>query len=113
MMISDIKTKKFLDRIQAELSLEKVNLKNLRSSLIELLEYLSSNEGRNDQNCSDVDKFFTLNDIWLERNLPDSFHEIFVDISGALHDTISAPDIAKNFFSTPEQLLKRVREINT
>ena len=52
-------------------------------------------------------------ELWVERNLPDPFHDIFADMSGALHDTISAPEIAENFDSTPEQLLKRARDLNT
>jgi hypothetical protein len=50
---------------------------------------------------------------WVERNLPDPFHDIFAHIAGALHDTASAPEIAENFDSTLEQLLKRARELST
>ena len=52
-------------------------------------------------------------ELWAERNLPNPFHDIFADIAGALHDTVSAPEIAENFESTPEQLLKRARELST
>ncbi|MCC6547948.1 hypothetical protein IT570_12350, partial [Candidatus Sumerlaeota bacterium] len=45
-------------------------------------------------------------------HLPESFGEILNDMGGALHDTVTAPEIAQNFESTPEQLLERVRKIS-
>jgi len=32
------------------------------------------------------------------------------DLGGALHDTITDPEIARNFESLPEQLLERVKQ---
>ena len=75
--------------------------------MIRLLEFLASPQGRTDANCRAVDSFFTFDECWLD--LPDALHDIFGDMAGALHDTISAPHIAHNFDSTPEQLLARVR----
>jgi hypothetical protein len=34
-------------------------------------------------------------------------------MAGALHDTCSAPVVARNFDSTPEQLFERLRRVNT
>jgi hypothetical protein len=48
---------------------------------------------------------------WDADELPESFVEILSDMSGALHDTVSAPDIAANFESTPDQLLERARRL--
>jgi hypothetical protein len=35
--------------------------------------------------------------------------EVLSDMGGALHDTVSNPEIAENFDSTPELLLDRLR----
>ena len=110
---ADSKAQELVKKIQSILGEGRLDLEALKQSLIGLLEYLSSYNGRTDANCNAVDSFFMLDDLWVERNLPDSFHSIFADMSGALHDTVTAPDVAENFDSTPEQLLKRVRELIT
>jgi hypothetical protein len=38
----------------------------------------------------------------------DEFHDILADMSEALHDTVSAPEVAAEFESTPEQLLEAI-----
>jgi hypothetical protein len=81
----------------------------VRASLITLLEYLSSPAGRTDANCCAVDGFFYLDDDLPLQRLPDSLQDVFAHMD-ALHDTITAPDIAENFGSTPEQLLERARD---
>jgi hypothetical protein len=81
----------------------------VRASLITLFEYLSSPAGRTDANCRAVDGFFYLNDDLPLERLPDSLQDVFAHMD-ALHDTITTPDIAENFGSTPEQLLERARD---
>ena len=103
--------KSFIDIVQYELSKENLDYKALKESLINLLQYLSSPEGRTDENCRYIDYFFQNNDVWVDSDLPERLHDIFADMSGALHDTVSAPQIAYNFYSTPEQLLERVKKI--
>jgi hypothetical protein len=80
----------------------------VKASLIALLEYLSSPVGRTDTNCCAVDSFFCLDDDLPLERLPESLHDVFAHMD-ALHDTITAPQIAANFSSTPEQLLERAR----
>jgi len=109
---ADLRAQDLVKAIQLILANDPPDLKALRNSLIVLLEYLSSNDGRSDTNCNAVDMFFMFDNLWVERNLPSSFHDIFADISGALHDTVSSPEIAENFYSTPEQLLKRAKALN-
>ena len=109
----DPKARELVNAVQSVLASDQLNLETLKRSLITLLEYLSSQEGRTDANCRAVDSFFVADGRWVERNLPDPFHDILADIAGALHDTVSAPEIAQNFDSTPEQLLKRARELST
>ena len=79
----------------ATLSENKVNLSKLKNEICFLLEHLTTEDGRTDINFKAVDYYFMNNDLWAEKELPDELHDIFADISGALHDTISAPDVVK------------------
>jgi hypothetical protein len=110
---ADSRAKELVNAVQSILVHNVLDLSELKKSLINLLEYLSSPNGRTDKNCNAINSFYMFDDLWVDRNLPDHFHEIFVDVSGALHNTVSAPEIAENFDSTPEQLLKRAKELNT
>ena len=110
---ADSKAQELVKETQSILAKGSFDLEELKQSLIALLEYLSSDDGRTDTNCHAVNSFFMLDDVWAERNLPDPFHDIFADLAGALHDTISGPEIAQNFDSTPEQLLKRAKQLCT
>lgn len=110
---ADSRARELVNAVQSILAHNVPDLAELKKSLINLLEYLSSPNGRTDENCNAINSFFMCDDLWVDRNLPDHFNEIFVDVSGALHDTVSAPEIAENFDSTPEQLLKRAKELNT
>lgn len=86
----------------------------LKGVLVGLLEFLATPEGRTNSNCWAVD-LFCMSDDW-ERDwgeLPQEFIDILTDMAGALHDTVKAPDIARNFDSTPEQLLERARKLRT
>jgi hypothetical protein len=83
------------------------DLAAVKASLIALFEYLTS-VGRTDANCCAVDGFFCLDDDLPLERLPDSLQDVFAHMD-ALHDTITAPAIAENFGSTPEQLLERIR----
>jgi len=96
--------------LHAQLTADPLRVGELKDALIALLTFVSSPRGRTDANCSAVDHFFTV-DTWVSDRLPDSFIEIMADVSGALHDTVSAPQIARSFSSTPEQLLERVRSL--
>ena len=92
--------------------LERADLSTLRASLERLQTFLASAEGRTDANCSTVFNFFDASEpLW--RNLRDDFRGICDDMSGTLHDAIYAPDIARTFEALPEQLLERVRRIET
>jgi hypothetical protein len=74
---------------------------------------LASPEGRSNANCSATDNFFLLREGWETDwdHLPGSFGDILGDMGAALHDTVEAPEIARNFESTPEQLLERIQAI--
>jgi len=81
----------------------------VKASLVALFEYLSSPVGRTHANCCAVDTFFCLDDDLPLDRLSDSLQDIFAHMD-ALHDTITAPQIAENFRSTPEQLLERIHD---
>ena len=110
---ADSRARELVNAVQSILAQDVPDLMELKNSLINLLEYLSSPNGRTHENCNAINSFFMFDDLWVDRNLPDHFHDIFADMSSALHDTVSAPEIAENFDSTPEQLLNRARELNT
>jgi hypothetical protein len=86
-------------------------LPQLQAAIIAVLEFLASPRGRTDANCSAVDSFLMRDETWDGDRLPQPFVDVLADMAGALHDTISAPDIAANFESTPEQLLERARRL--
>jgi hypothetical protein len=86
----------------------------LKRSLEDLLLFLSA-EGRSNANCWAADLFFATGEGWEKdwsgQNLAEGFHDVLAMMGEALHDTVQAPEIAKNFGCLPEQLLERVREI--
>lgn len=108
---ADDEVKSQVGRIMETLSYIKVDLQKLKDEIRSLLEHLSTNEGRTDKNCKAVDSYFMNNDLWAIKELPDELHDILADISGALHDTVSSPEIANNFESTPKQLLERLKKV--
>ncbi|HEX2831801.1 MAG TPA: hypothetical protein VHW00_02235 [Thermoanaerobaculia bacterium] len=82
----------------------------LRASLEQLLVFLASDAGRTDANCTTTYNFMTATeDRW--RTASEALRAILDDMSGTLHESIYAPDIARTFESTPEQLLARLRAL--
>ncbi len=81
----------------------------LKETLERLLEFLVSERGRTDANLCTADAFFAV--IGVPQSVPPQLRGICDDLSGALHDTVYAPNIATTFDSTPEQLLARLREL--
>ena len=80
----------------------------LTRTLDALLTFLASAAGRTDANCSTTYHFMTATEEeW--RATPEPLRAILDDMSGTLHDSIHAPNIARTFEATPEQLLERVR----
>jgi len=92
------------------------HLADLQSALRDLLKFLSSKNGRTNANCSATDSFFLdIDDQWegTREQLPEPYRDLLGDIGGCLHDTVSAPEMAENFDSTPEQLLERLERLAT
>jgi hypothetical protein len=105
----DARTTKLIQDVQAAVAVKAVDVDRVIQHLDSLLQYLRSAEGRTDSNCRFVDAFFMEHNEWADAELPDALHDIFADMAGALHDTCSAPHVAQNFDSTPEQLYQRLR----
>lgn len=107
--------KPLLLRVHGDVTETPVNLFALKGSLVELLQYLST-DGRTNANCWAADLFFCSDDWerdWSEQNLPDAFHEILARMGEALHDTVTSPEVAGNFGCLPEQLLERAQRLDT
>ena len=104
---ADATLQPLMQSVRTALFASPVDLAAINASLIALFEYLCSPAGRTDDNCRAVDSFFYLDDDLPLERLPDSLQDVFAHMD-TLHDTITTPDIAENFGSTPEQLLERV-----
>jgi hypothetical protein len=78
------------------------------AALERLLAFLASETGRTDANCTVTYNFLcATEEEW--QSVSGELHGILDDMSGALHESIHRPDIARTFEATPEQLLDRVR----
>lgn len=110
--MADAKTTELVEGVQAAIAAGTVDVPGVVRSLESLLQYPCSPEGLTDANCRFVDSFFMEHDEWAQRGLPDALHDVFVDMAGALHDTFSNAHIARNFESTPDQLLARPRSMS-
>ena len=101
--------------VYAQVQRDPLDLPALRSALGALLRYLASPAGRTNANCWAADSFFMHNDRWARDwdHLPEPYQDIFGALGGALHDTVSHPEVAQNFDSTPEQLLTRLEQIES
>ena len=93
-----------------------LDLPNLKRSLEQLLGFLAR-DGRTHANCWATDLFFCLSEgwerDWTEQELPEDFHDVLSLMGQALHDTVRSPHIAANFDCLPEQLLDRVKSLQS
>ena len=78
----------------------------LRAAVEHVLLFLITPEGRTDANCTVTDQFISATE---ERWRSSSIASILEDMGGTLHDAIHAPNVARTFEATPEQLLERLR----
>jgi hypothetical protein len=103
-----------LQAVYQQVLLEPLSTVGLKTSLEDLLEFLAVG-GRTNANCWAVDRFFALGQGWEqdwgERQLPETYHDVFALMGEALHDTVKDPEIARNFGCLPEQLLERVKHL--
>lgn len=109
----DAALRPLVERLHQCLTLKPVDSPALKAAIVGVLVFLASAKGRTDANCRAVDYFLAQDEVWDAEQVPEPFVDILADMSTALHDTISAPVIAANFQSTPEQLLERARRLLT
>ena len=78
-----------------------------------LLTWLTNPKNNNDNNCREIDYFVAYDIVGTPQyeKLPADIQEIIFDIGSSLSDTFTAPKVANNFLSTPEQLLNRIRKL--
>ena len=100
-----------MDRFYDALTQTELQLGDVREAMIAVLEFLTSPAARTDANCHAVDSFLFEDEVWYSDWLPQGFVEVLADMGGILHDVVSAPPIARNFESRPEQLLARARAL--
>jgi len=100
-----------LQKVYQRLTKKSPVLLEIKSSLENLLFYLTTTSGRTTANCFATDLFFTLADWDIDWEVfPESLTEIIGDMGGALHDTVAHPEIAANFRGLPEELLLRIQQ---
>ena len=99
-----------VETLNAHLQNRPLDFRAIKTAMIAVLEFLSSPAGRTDANCRAADAFFFHDESWVEAELPDPYHDVFAHMD-ALHDTVTAPHIAQNFGSSPDQLLERARSL--
>jgi hypothetical protein len=104
-----------LGRVYDEFINKPADLHAIKVSLENLLLFLSTSPGRTNANCFATDLFFCLSD-WDDdvnrERFPEPLTDIIGHMGGALHDTVSNPETAKNFNGLPEQLLELLRAWN-
>jgi erythromycin esterase-like protein len=102
-----------LEAVRNELLSAEPSAERVRLVVMDLLKFLASRKGRTDSNVRFVDYGLSNDDdVWDRIELIEAADPILADVvrdmAGALHDTVKAPYVARNFDSTPEQLLARL-----
>jgi len=103
-----------LGKLYLECTQKNPSKTSIASAIEDVLVWLNKSENNTDSNYKRVDyyvvKNIISNDVY--DYLSEDIKEIIFDMGGALHDTHTSPEIAENFESTPQQLLKRVRKLS-
>jgi hypothetical protein len=103
-----------LNELAASLHQPNVDATVVVSHLKAVLEFLVEPENDTDDNCRAVNTFVLLGlleDDRVKQNLsrlPRFLVRIIEDMGMCLHDTHTAPSVAREFESTPQQLLARL-----
>ncbi len=84
--------------------------REIKRAIEDVLVWLTEHD--TDANCRKVDLFVSTRiGMEVRDGLPKDVDEILFDMGGALHDTHTSPEVAENFWSTPQQLLERTRKL--
>ena len=105
--------KPLLRHLFDSLEADPISATTAKAAIVAVLRFLTTPEGRTDPNCWAVDLF--MGEHWgpedRELFIGDELAQVLADMGGALHDTIQYSHVAKNFYSTPEQLLERAEDV--
>jgi hypothetical protein len=95
------------------IKVQPTDLSRLRGALERLLVFVSSPEGRTNANYWAADLFSCLREAWETEVGRSHLYTMPSSQISAVHCTIpvQSPDVVKNVFSTPEQLLARLAAI--
>lgn len=108
-----IELNKLLDQLKDKTLSPNISKEQVLSILEQILEWLNDPLNNTDDNCKKID-YFVAYEIVPQKEfelIPDDLRGILFDLGATLSDTHTAPEVAENFESTPEQLLKRVRKL--
>jgi hypothetical protein len=113
----DQRIRDLLAILRRESLTDPLSTKRIRGRVVDILAFLSSADGRTDANCCAVGLALITDDelqsrIELIQSADPVVADVLRDMGGALHDTVSAAEVATNFESTPEQLLQRLAASN-
>ena len=92
-----------------------LELIRLKQVIVEVLDFLGSDDGRGEADCDVTDAFVCLltaerNDL-LER-LPDDYQDVIDSIAIDLREAVRNPELGAGFGATPEILLSRARSLS-
>jgi hypothetical protein len=106
-----------LDSLKASLTDRERTTSRITSCARSILEFLNQPGNNNHENCCRVNDFVLLKILTgdLQQNIlgrlnPD-LRYVIEGMGHCLHDTHSAPEVARMFECTPEQLLQRVSRL--
>jgi len=94
--------------VYSAINAEELDLAVVKSRLERLFIFLTSEKGRNDINCRLTDLLFCVAEGCNGTGCQESYQEVTSDIGFGLHDTITSPEVARNFYAFPEQILDRI-----
>jgi len=107
--------KPLLEEFYRAYTSKEFNRNKTKDAIINLMTFLSGQEGRIRDNLVFVSLFTAIDDDWeisdSYEQIPEDYLEILGYIEGSLDDTIDNPDIAENFGGLPEQILEKAREL--
>jgi hypothetical protein len=107
------KIKFLLNEFYDAMAMKPAEVKLIKEKLVNIFTFLTTTEGRTNNNLWLVDLFVSLMMDWEVKSfsdLPESLRNLIEEMMG-LHDTIKDPEVAKNFGTTPEQLLEKAQKL--
>ncbi len=101
-----------LDNLNQACASRDVSKAEVKAAIEGVLEWLIDPNHNTEENCRKISMFVTtqISSEAIDR-LPKEIQDLLFDMGAALYDAYRDRPISENFESTPEQLLKRVRQL--